>query len=378
MKNSTFKLYQQIYSDSPQFLVRSPGRVNLIGEHTDYNRGFVLPLAIDYAIWMAIAPIKEKKVQLYSKDFDQHLEFGLEGVKHTGQTWLEYIKGVVDQLHQKGHQLNGFKGVILSNLPLGAGLSSSAALEMAAIKAFGGVSEFEMMPKEMALVGQRVENEWIGLNCGIMDQLISAGGVKDHAVFIDCQSLEFYPVKIPKNALIAILDTTTRRELTGSAYNERRHQCETAATFFSVTSLRDLSLDHFLENRSKLDKVIDNRVLHVLSENKRVQQATEKLKQNDLEAVGKLLVESHQSLRDLYEISSPALNQMSEAALKSRGCFGARMTGGGFGGCAVALIDVEQADNFREDVCRFYQNTSGLKAKIYLSNAMDGTELISQ
>ncbi len=377
MKNSIFELYNRVFSGSPRFLVRSPGRVNLIGEHTDYNDGFVLPLAIDYAVWMALSPINENRVELYSGDFDQQLGFDLDRIQNRNESWLEYIKGVAAHLVKEGYSPMGFQGVIQSNLPIGAGLSSSAAVEMATIKAFSGVSDFSLETREMALIGQKVENEWIGLNCGIMDQLISAGGVRDHAVFIDCRSLEYRPIPIPDKALIAILDTTTRRELAHSAYNERRQQCETATATLKVPSLRDLSMDFFSENRSKLEPIVANRALHVISENQRTQLTAEKLERNDLEAAGRLLVESHHSLRDLYEVSSPALNQMSEAAMKSKGCYGARMTGGGFGGCAVALVDAGKADDFQEDVRRLYRNASGLSPIIYLSAAMDGTELIS-
>jgi len=377
MKSSTIKLYEQIFSNAPQFIIRSPGRVNLIGEHTDYNQGLVLPLAIDYAAWIALSPNSETKVELYSKDFDQTQEFDLNNIKNKKENWLEYIKGVAFHLIKKGFNLNGFQGVIQSNLPIGAGLSSSAALEMATIKAFSAVSDFSIEAREMALIGQKVENEWIGLNSGIMDQLISASGVKDHAIFIDCRNLNYKPIPIPKNATIAILDTTTRRELTNSAYNERRQQCEMATSLLGVSSLREISLEYFLENRSKLDSIIGNRALHVISENQRTQQTIEKLNQNNLKAVGELLIESHQSLRDLYEVSSTALNQITEAAIKSRGCYGARMTGGGFAGCAVALIDTKKAEYFKEDVTRTFSDTSGLKPNIYLSNAMDGTEIIT-
>jgi len=377
MTDSMIELYKNVFSDSPRFLVRSPGRVNLIGEHTDYNNGFVLPLAIDYALWMALSPSNENRIELYSSDFNQRLGFDLDRIENSHETWLEYVKGIAAHLVEKNFKPRGFQGVMQSNLPIGAGLSSSAALEMAIIKAFTGISDFSLGIREMAVLGQSVENEWIGVNCGIMDQLISAGGVKDHAMFIDCRSLECRPIPIPERAVIAILDTTTRRELANSAYNERRQQCEEAAATLNVTSLRDLSLESFVENRTKLDPIVGDRALHVISENQRTQLTAKKLEQNDLEGAGKLLVESHNSLRDLYEVSSSALNQMTEAALKSRGCFGARMTGGGFGGCAVALVDVGKSDDFREDVQRLYHNATGLKPSIYLTTAMDGTEIIS-
>lgn len=376
MQQAVIDLYQQKFHDDPRFLIRSPGRVNLIGDHTDYNDGFALPLAINYALWMAIAPIDEDRIELYSGDFDQKLVFGFDSLEKEGEHWAEYIKGVAYFLQKNGFQLRGFRGVILSNLPIGAGLSSSAAIEMAVVKALAEVSGFSLDVKQMALIGQQVENEWIGINSGIMDQLISAGGVKDHAVFIDCRSLEHKPIRIPETAMIAVLDTTTRRELSNSGYNERRQQCESASRVLKVSSLRNLTREHFAAHRSQMEPVLANRVLHILSENERTCSIMDKLQQADLAGVGELLIESHRSLRDLYEISTPALNRMSEAAVKSRGCFGARMTGGGFGGCAVALIDALKADIFVDDVKRNYHNSSGLDAKIYLTKAEAGTEII--
>jgi galactokinase len=352
--------------------------VNLIGDHTDYNDGFVLPLAIDYAVWIALSPTADRTVTLYSGNFDQYVAFHLDQILHTRTGWPEYVKGVAFYLQKQGFSLHGWQGVIAANLPIGASLSSSAALEMAALEAFAAVSDLKLEPRQKALTGQQAENEWIGVQCGIMDQLASACGVKDHALFIDCRSLVLEPVRIPADCLVAILDTTTRRELTNSAYNQRRIQCETAADFFKIPKLRDLERSRLEKNRNQLDELVFKRALHVVTENERTVSAVDRLQQNDLPAVGKLLYQSHESLRDLYQVSSPALDQMVESAMESTGCFGARMTGAGFGGCAVATVACQAKETFSAELHQRYLQKSGMKAVVYLTAATKGTEIISQ
>ncbi len=377
MKESIIQIFEKTFEEKPQFVIRSPGRVNLIGDHTDYNDGFVFPLAVDYAVWLALSPSSDMNITLFAGDLNESGTFNLETFHNTKSGWLEYVKGVAFSLQEKNFSLSGWKGCILSNLPIGAGLSSSAALEMAIIKAFAAVSQFSIEPEEMALLGQRAENEWVGMNCGIMDQLASAGGISNHALFIDCRTIEFEAVPLSHNSLVAILDTSTRRKLVASDYNARRQQCESASQFFKIPTLRDLSLEQLETNISMMDKTVGKRALHVVSENNRVLSAVDFLKKNDLKATGRLLLESHESLRDLFEVSSPALDQIVEAALESQGCYGARMTGAGFGGCAVALVEKDASEVFREQVIQRYQEKSGLKAQIYLTPATNGTELIS-
>ncbi len=376
MKASVIQLFEQTFREEPQFLVRSPGRVNLIGEHTDYNDGFVLPLAIDYAVWIALSPSSDRRVSLNTDDLKESASFHLDNFTQSDAGWLEYIKGVAFSLQQKNISLAGWKGCILSNLPIAAGLSSSAALEIGAITAFAAVSSFSVPREEMALMGQQAENEWVGMNCGIMDQLASACGIRDHTLFIDCRTLEMQPVPLPHNCLVAILDTSTRRKLVASEYNMRREQCHTAARFFEVPALRDLTPKRLQAAMDGLDETIGKRALHVVSENNRVISTVDHLKKGNLRAAGRLLVESHDSLRDLYEVSSPALDSIVEAALKSSGCYGARMTGAGFGGCAVALVDKNAAEQFTEEVVQTYFASSRMKAEVYLTSATDGTELI--
>ena len=233
------------FHQSPRWVVRAPGRVNLIGEHTDYNDGFVLPLAIDRAVWIALRPRDDRRVAVYSVDYDQMGEFSLDGLRNEKAGWIEYLKGTAWSLQDAGLALTGWEGVLQGDVPLGAGLSSSAALEMATARALAAAGNLDWNPAKMAKLGQRAENKWVGVNCGIMDQLISAAGRENHALLIDCRSLDCQPVPFPPGVAVVVLDTSTRRGLVDSAYNERRSQCEAAAKFFGVTALRDVTMEQF-------------------------------------------------------------------------------------------------------------------------------------
>ncbi|RME83849.1 MAG: galactokinase, partial [Caldilineae bacterium] len=232
--------FAEMFGRPPTLLARAPGRVNLIGEHTDYNDGFVLPMAIDRAIWLAVRPRADQRVVVHSLEFDQTVTFSLARLQNEHAGWVEYIRGVAWALQEAGYALRGWEGVLAGDVPIGAGLSSSAALEMATARAFAAVSELPWEPKSMARLGQRAENEWVGMKCGIMDQMISAAGQAGHALLIDCRTLDTQPVPLPPATVVVVLDTATRRGLTDSAYNERRAQCEAAARFFGVPALRDL------------------------------------------------------------------------------------------------------------------------------------------
>jgi galactokinase len=268
-------------------------------------------------------------------------------------------------------------------VPIAAGLSSSAAWELAAARAFSVTSGFAWEAAKMALLGQRAENKWVGVNCGIMDQMISAAGQADHALLIDCRSLETQTVPLPSNTAVIVLDTATRRGLVDSAYNERRSQCEAVAQFFGVRALRDVTLEQLNEKRAQLDRVAYRRALHVISENDRTLQAAEVLNRAETgrpEAaveLGQLMQLSHMSLRDDFEVSSRELNIMVECAEHQAGCYGARMTGAGFGGCAVALVRRDAAEDFSAGVAREYQAETGLKPNIYICTASNGAEVMA-
>ena len=245
--------FETRFGSGPNLVVRAPGRVNLIGEHTDYNDGFVLPMAIDRAIWIALRPRSDDQVHVYSIDFEQSATFALQSFQHQAAGWIEYVKGVAWALQDAGYALRGWEGVVGGDVPVGAGLSSSAALELAAARAFAAVSSLDWAAKEMARLCQRAENQWIGMNCGIMDQMISAAGQANHALLIDCRSLETRAVPLPQDTVFVVMDTASRRGLVDSAYNERRTQCEAAARFFSVPALRDVDAERFERQAAALE-----------------------------------------------------------------------------------------------------------------------------
>ncbi len=369
--------FTQRFGSPPSAIVRAPGRVNLIGEHTDYNDGFVLPMAIDRAIWIALRPRPDRRVAAHSLDFNETAEFDLDRLeKQSG--WIEYLKGVAWSLQDAGYKLHGFDAVVAGDVPIGAGLSSSAAWELAAARAFSVTSGFAWDAAKMALLGQRAENKWVGVNCGIMDQMISAAGKANHALLIDCRSLETQTVPLPPNTVVIVLDTATRRGLVDSAYNERRAQCEAVAQFFGVKALRDVTMDQLNEKRDQLNRVAYRRALHVIGENDRTLQAAEAMKRGEAVELGQLMQLSHMSLRDDFEVSSRELNLMVECAEHQAGCYGARMTGGGFGGCAVALVRQDAAEAFSAGVATEYQAETGLTPNIYLCTATNGAEIVTR
>jgi len=368
--------FESRYDRAPQALVRAPGRVNLIGEHTDYNDGFVLPLAIDRAVWIALEISDPPEVKLYSTNFEEYAAFGLEDYQHNGPGWIEYLKGVAWALAQAGYELRGWRGVIGGNVPRGAGLSSSAAVELAAARAFAVTSGFDWQPAHMAQLAQRAENQWVGVNCGIMDQMISAVGVSGHAVLIDCRSLETTAAPLPSETVVVVLDTATRRGLVNSAYNERRSQCEAAARFFGVPALRDVDLETFSSRADDMEPLIRRRARHVVAENQRTLDAVEAMRQNAPTRLGLLMNSSHASLRDDFEVSRWELDLMVNFAQQHPACYGARMTGGGFGGCAVALVARQSVASFSQQVAEAYQQASGLQPRLYVCEATDGAEIV--
>lgn len=368
--------FQKIYGGVPDIIVRAPGRVNLIGEHTDYNDGFVLPMAIDRSFWIALSPRKDGRVEVYSADLDEAEAFEIHGLSHNRGKWGEYLRGIAWYLGKFGHTLTGWNGVCAGDIPIGAGLSSSAAVELATARAFCAVSDIEWNPVEMAKVAQRTEVEWVGVNCGIMDQLISAAGISGHALLIDCRSLDFSQVPIPDGTAVVVLDTATRRGLVDSAYNERRSQCEGAAKFFGVPALRDVGMQEFEKKAEEMPDLMRKRAKHIISENERTLQAAAVMVAGDAVEMGRLMNESHKSLSDDFEVSSTALNAIVAAAQSRAECFGARMTGAGFGGCGVALIEKERAKEFTTAVSAEYQKRTGLEANLYVCQAEGGAEIV--
>jgi galactokinase len=360
-------------------MFRAPGRVNLIGEHTDYNDGFVLPMAIDRGTVVAASANESRRVRVHSINVNESFEFDLDnpGPKERG-LWLDYVEGVAQSLNSRGMTIEGADLVISSDVPVGAGLSSSAALEISTGMALLLVSDVEFDRVALALAGQEAEHVYVGTKCGIMDQLAAACALRGHALLIDCRSLEM--TQIPLNTsevLIAICDTRVKHELSSSEYNKRRAECERGVEILSkvlpdVRALRDVSISDFEKHEELLPEPIRSRVRHVVTENARVLRAVDALRAGDFALMGRLMFESHQSLRDDYEVSCAELDAMVEIAASIEGVIGARMTGGGFGGCTVNLVRREALENFQEKVTGEYNKATGLTPNIYISEPVDG------
>jgi galactokinase len=369
--------FESRFGGSPSLLVRAPGRVNLIGEHTDYNGGYVLPMAIERAVWIALRPRIDRQVRVASLDFGQLATFSLDDLQRGGSGWIEYLKGVSWALEADGYRLRGWEGTMAGDVPIGAGLSSSAAIEMATARAFAVVSGFAWEPLRMAQAGRRAENKWVGVSSGIMDQMASAASVAGHALFLDCRSLEYEHVPLIIGVVVIVLDTATRRGLVDSGYNERFKQCQAAARQLGVALLRDASLESLQKKAGELDEVILRRARHIVTEDQRVLEAVQAMRAGNVVRLGQLLDASHFSMRDDFEITNEALNIMVSCARKQKGCYGARMTGGGFGGCALAMVEAEQAWTFSERVVECYRKESGLEPTVYICQASQGASVMT-
>nr|AAA27113.1 galactokinase (galK) (EC 2.7.1.6) [Salmonella enterica subsp. enterica serovar Typhimurium] len=374
LKENASRLFAEIFGYPATHTIQAPGRVNLIGEHTDYNDGFVLPCAIDYQTVISCAPRDDRTVRVIAADYDNQVdEFSLDApiVTHDSQQWSNYVRGVVKHLQLRN---NAFGGVdmVISNVPQGAGLSSSASLEVAVGTVFQQLYHLPL-DAQIALNGQEAENQFVGCNCGIMDQLISALGKKDHALLIDCRTLGAKAVSMPKGVAVVIINSNFKRTLVGSEYNTRREQCETGARFFQQPALRDVSLEAFNAVASELDPVVAKRVRHVLSENARTVEAASALEKGDLQRMGQLMAESHASMRDDFEITVPQIDTLVDivkATIGDRG--GVRMTGGGFGGCVVALIPEDLVPAVRQAVAQQYEAKTGIKETFYVCKPSQG------
>ena len=360
-------------------LVRAPGRVNLIGEHTDYNSGFVLPAAIDREIWIAFEPLSEPAVELTSLDLGETRRFLFSDLAPTGasSSWIDYVAATAWSMREAGLPLRGFRGVLDSTIPSGAGLSSSAALEMASSWALGDPAGDRPAPSVMAAIAQRGENDYVGVNCGIMDQFASAAGRAGMALFIDCRANELEPVPMPAGLSVVVCDTGSPHRLGTSAYNERRSECELGAALIGekvpgVRTLRDVDEAMLEANRDRLPEVVARRCEHVVKENARVLATVAALEAGDLAAVGRLFAASHASLRDLYEVSSPALDAMVAIAESVPGVVASRMTGAGFGGCTVNLVRDGSAEELSARVMSEYPGRTGLKPRVFVASTVDG------
>jgi galactokinase len=365
----------------------APGRVNLIGEHTDYNGGYVFPAALTYGTWALVSPREDKKVRFVSTNFEAATECSLDHlVYNRADDWVNYPKGVIAKLLAYPSIEAAFTGADLlyhGNIPNGAGLSSSASIELVTALALSRLAKADIPMIELVQLSQQAENQFVGVNCGIMDQFAVGMGKRDHAIMLKCDTLqyEYIPFKA-KGCKLVITNTNKRRGLTDSKYNERRQECEEGLKYIKqamphINSLGDLCYAEWEKIRHTIpSKVIQNRIEHVISENERVLLAAKCLKENDLVSFGKYMKESHESLRDLYEVTGLELDTLYEVASKVPGCIGTRMTGAGFGGCNVSLVQEEAIEDFKRMVAEGYNQITGLVPDFYVCEAGDGVKEI--
>lgn len=367
--------FQGRFGDSPRIFA-APGRVNLIGEHTDYNDGFVMPCALGFTTRVAISPRADRSINLHSEDFPDVQQFSLDRLPASRlDSWADYLIGVLVQLQRTGSLSQGANVLVSGEVPVAAGLSSSAALEVASALAFMDLNGIVMPLPQVAKMCQRAENTFVGANCGIMDQFVSCLGKGGHALFLDCRSLDYRLVPIPEDVRIVICNTMVKHKHAGGEYNQRRAECEEGVRLLArsnpeIRALRDATLEQV--QRSDLPPVIARRCEHVIQENARVVEGREALEAGDLARFGNLMRESHRSLRDLFEVSSSELDLMVSLAEKMPGCWGARMTGGGFGGCTVNLVKASEATSFAERIAKVYQEETGVHPDVYVCSAADG------
>ena len=378
------KTFRKVFGNSgPLARFRSPGRVNLIGEHTDYNAGFVFPCAVEMEILAVASARSDSKVRMYSRDFDEMKEFDLNDRAKDEKSWVNYVKGVLVELGAMGGLVRGVDAVFESNLPVGSGLSSSAAFELVNCLIFSSINDIILDRPEMALLCQRAENRFVGVNCGIMDQFAISLGKKDSALFLDTRDLSYEAVPLNLGQYrIVIANTNKPRTLAGSAYNTRRSECETAVSILkktagNITALRDVKIEELEAGKSGMEDRVYRRAKHVVGENARVVESVKALKAGDLGKFGKLMAASHESLRDLYQVSCKELDVMVEEAMKIRGVLGSRMTGAGFGGCTVSLVESSSVEEFKVSVGSQYAAKTGSKADFYITTAVDGVSQIT-
>jgi galactokinase len=361
---------------------RAPGRVNLIGEHTDYNDGFVMPAAIGFYCWVAAGPRRDRKLVVSSQEFPEQIEveLGEESLRPSG-TWSDYSVGVAAQLEKEGFGLSGANLLIHGEVPIGAGLSSSASIEVATGIALAEESGLSIERTRLARICQQAENEFVGMRCGIMDQFISLHGRANRALMLDCRSLQFELVPIPESVRLVICNTGVKHKLAGGEYNRRREECEEAVRFLAkalpnIRALRDVNREQLEQHRGLLSEVAYKRALHIVTENERVLNGMEALRTGDLLQFGGYMADSHVSLRDMFEVSCAELDLMVELANRERGVFGARMTGGGFGGATINLVDARCAAGFAENVAKAYQEKTGIACATYVCMPAEGASRV--
>ena len=370
---------EELLGKGPIYIARAPGRVNLIGDHTDYNGGYVMPMAIDREVRIAFQPLDGHRVELTSLDYDEQAAFDLSGISRgDGPAWLMYPKGVAAILQAEGHTLRGMRGVIEGTVPIGAGLSSSAALEVASAMALCRTSDLKINREKLARICQRAENEFVGMRCGIMDQFASLLCRRGRVLLLDCTTLSHELLPLDENeARIVVCDTRVKRELVGSPYNKRREECAKAFKLLQrhlpgLVTYRDVGLGAFQTFADSLPELLRKRARHVVTENARVLHAGQALRKGDLITFGTLMDASHESLRRDFDVSCDELDEMTGIARDIHGAFGARMTGAGFGGCTVNLVSASAVDEFVKVVLTRYEDSTGRKPGVYVCRPSEG------
>lgn len=377
------KEFQKRFSGSP-LLVRSPGRVNLIGEHTDYNQGFVLPAAVDKSIYLAVAENNRSLCRFYSLDMDSSVEMPVKSIKKSDKSWANYLLGMVSQLQQAGYDIPGFDCAFSGDIPIGAGLSSSAAIETGLGYALNQLFELDIKNLNLVRLAQKAENDFVGVRCGIMDQFINIFGVKDKVLKIDCRTLEYeyYPFSFP-DVRIILYDTGVSHSLASSEYNQRRSQCEEGVRYFQqfhagIKSLRDVSLEMLKEHRNHMNPVIFRRCRYVVTENLRLESACRNLENKNLPAFGKKMYQTHCGLRDDYQVSCAELDFLVGFTENQPEILGARMMGGGFGGCTINLFQGPVPPEFENRIKTEYEKKFTRELKIYKTRIESGTQVLDE
>jgi galactokinase len=378
MKSAELAQHFKDLFGSPPRIFCAPGRVNLLGEHTDYNDGFVMPCAIGFSTRVAISSRLDRKLVIRSEEFSEQFEFDLDNLPTRGKgVWSDYVLGVAVMLRQIGHATPGASLLVRGEVPIGAGLSSSAAIEVASALALMSLNGAALPMPEVAKLCQRAENVFIGARVGIMDQFISCLGKAGHALLLDCRSLEYKLIPIPENVRLVICNTMVKHDHANGAYNRRREECDEGVKILSqwypkIRALRDVSVEQLEQHKADIPETIYKRCLHVVSENQRVLEGAQYLTDGDVGRFGALMQQSHLSLRDLYEVSCRELDVMAEIAQSLKGYCGGRMTGGGFGGCTVNIVRALDAESFAAQISERYQTAIGIKPDVYVCSAANG------
>ena len=377
-------LFAELYGGARPTIYRAPGRVNLIGEHTDYNDGFVMPAALDLYTYVAVSPRSDRRLRVYSENLGEKCDLDLDSIR-PGKSghWSDYVRGVAGVLESSGYRLRGADLAITSEVPLGSGLSSSAALEVSTAWALLSNSQINVDRNTIPQICQQAEHLYPETQCGIMDQFISCHGRAGHALLLDCRALDFQLLPVPRQVRLMVCNTMVKHEHASGGYNTRRRECEEGLQALkqvlpAIRALRDVTINELEQHRERLTPVVYKRVRHVVTENDRVQEAATALSEGDLAHFGRLMADSHRSLRDDYEVSTPELDLMVELANGQEGVYGARMTGGGFGGCTINLVDSAHAEEIQQRLAQNYEARTGLRPTILICEASDGAGAVAE